>query len=202
MGSIIKIYRKGLPCEIIVSEEDFEYFSQFSWCLDKRGYIARTTNKKDVGVKTARIKMHREVFRLQGISIPADLVPDHINRNRLDNRRENLRLATASQNASNVSEEDKKRRTEIIVTYNKTPMTEEQLLKKRIQFQKNKPLSPKVVNTKTGKVYSGIAEASREIGMHFTTMWRYLTGRAKNKTDFKFYEEKITQPVDDNCPHC
>lgn len=40
-------------------------------------------------------------MRLHGIKIPNGMEPDHINRNRLDNRFENLRLCTRSQNLAN-----------------------------------------------------------------------------------------------------
>jgi len=42
------------------------------------------------------LSMHREIMQA-----PAGLLVDHRNRNTLDNRRENLRLATRSQNSCN-----------------------------------------------------------------------------------------------------
>jgi hypothetical protein len=42
--------------------------------------------------------MHREL-----IACPDDLQVDHINRDRLDNRRENLRIVTAVENCANRS---------------------------------------------------------------------------------------------------
>lgn len=83
----------------LVDDEDYERLSAFVWQhaakSDPRftGYAVRyvTENKK-----TRRVWMHREV-----LGAPAGLEVDHINGNGLDNRRENLRLATRQQNARN-----------------------------------------------------------------------------------------------------
>lgn len=61
--------------------------SKHSWRLHSNGYAV-------AGAKN--IRMHRLV-----LSAPAGVAVDHINRDRLDNRRANLRLATASENQAN-----------------------------------------------------------------------------------------------------
>jgi HNH endonuclease len=80
------IYTKNKQ-EILVSDEDYAYLKQFNWRIQK-GYAMRYHKKN--------ISMHRELM-----SFPRPLHVDHINRNKLDNRRENLRLATTSQNTAN-----------------------------------------------------------------------------------------------------
>ena len=74
--------------EVIVDDDDYERLSQHHWsCI--RGYAARLENKK-------LIYMHHEVLLRE-----ADLESDHINRNRLDNRKENIRNVTRSVNGQN-----------------------------------------------------------------------------------------------------
>ena len=83
----------------VVSDEDFEYLSQGKWCFGD-GYARR-----DISIgegKRRTLLMHRVIMeRMLGESIPAGLQVDHINTSRCDNRRENLRLVTKSQNQMN-----------------------------------------------------------------------------------------------------
>jgi len=62
--------------------------------LDNQGYARVAFNK-------SRYKVHRIVWVLHFGDIPEGLEIDHINRNRSDNRIENLRLVTHSQNNFN-----------------------------------------------------------------------------------------------------
>lgn len=73
----------------VVDDEDFEWLSQYRWCYS-HGYALRATNAG------ARIYMHREVNKT-----PEGSETDHINRNKLDNRKVNLRSVTRSQNTVN-----------------------------------------------------------------------------------------------------
>lgn len=51
------------------------------------------------------------------------------------------------------------------------------------------PLSIKVINSETGKVYSSICEAAAENNINHSTLNDYLRGRSKNKTKLKIYDE-------------
>lgn len=79
--------------ETIVDNEDFELLNKHKWYCS-HGYAVR--NIRLPNGKQKNIRMHRFL-----INAPDDMQIDHINGNRLDNRRENLRLATNSQNAMN-----------------------------------------------------------------------------------------------------
>ena len=74
----------------IVDDEDFEYLNQWKWsCAKGTRYAASRINNKIV-------YMHRLLMNpSKGKQI------DHINNNGLDNRRENLRIATDSENKFN-----------------------------------------------------------------------------------------------------
>ena len=81
---------------ILVDDEDFQYFSQFKWYLNHKGYAQR--NQRDLERKTNKsVVMHKEVARMCGVIG----LPDHINGNKLDNRKCNFRGVTHSQNAMN-----------------------------------------------------------------------------------------------------
>lgn len=80
---------------ILVSPEDEDLIINHSWPLGL-GY-ARRTNRERHTVNLHRIILERMLGRPLS---PREFV-DHINRNKVDNRRENLRLATPSQNGGN-----------------------------------------------------------------------------------------------------
>jgi hypothetical protein len=86
--------------ESVVSEEDFEYLNQWRWCTHSYNYGMRNITLK--GGKSQATYIHRLVMeRILGHPIPEGMQIDHINGNGLDNRRENLRLATRQQNRMN-----------------------------------------------------------------------------------------------------
>jgi len=81
----------------IVDDEDYDFVSQWSWYQTYDGYAARSVWDGRNG-KLNRVRMHRAILGLQkGIC-------DHVNRNKLDNRRSNLRPATARLNSLNQRE--------------------------------------------------------------------------------------------------
>jgi len=69
----------------LVSEEDYAALSTVHWHASN-GYAISGA---------VFISMHREVMRLHGIAVPRGMEIDHINRNRLDNRFENLRVCSS-----------------------------------------------------------------------------------------------------------
>lgn len=74
----------------IVDDSDFPLVSLFSWRLSS-GYAVTRAN----GIT---IRMHRLIT-----NAPKRIHVDHANRNRLDNRRCNLRFATRMQNSANIA---------------------------------------------------------------------------------------------------
>lgn len=78
---------------VLVDDEDFDSLAQFHWNLSN-GYATRRLRRLNGRQRDA--KMHRDI-----IKPPAGMQVDHINGNKLDNRRSNLRLASARQNRQN-----------------------------------------------------------------------------------------------------
>lgn len=70
----------------IVDDEDYERLLQWKWHYHKEGYALNSA----IGL------MHRMI-----INVPEGMLPDHINGNGLDNRKENLRVVTPAQNTWN-----------------------------------------------------------------------------------------------------
>jgi len=80
--------------EVIIDEEDYNYLSQFSWYFHKSdGYVYRNIQHKR---NSKRIQIHREIM-----NCPKGLIIDHINGNKLDNRRGNLRICSFAINSRN-----------------------------------------------------------------------------------------------------
>jgi len=82
----------------IVDAADFERLNAYKWTASARGGAFKAVRRRRVGEPgTGRyVYMHRD---LMGAAEGAEV--DHANRNPLDNRRDNLRLATRSQNGAN-----------------------------------------------------------------------------------------------------
>lgn len=79
-----------------VDDDNFDELNKFKWHIDGRGYAHRWVwdkkTKKSIG-----IKMHKFIYgnNCSGIEV------DHINGDKLDNMRSNLRGVTHSQNSYN-----------------------------------------------------------------------------------------------------
>lgn len=78
----------------IVDDEDYEKFSCYKYQRTKKGYATRHCYTSD-GRRTT-IQIHREIM-----NAPKGMQVDHINHNKLDNRKCNLRLVTNQQNKFN-----------------------------------------------------------------------------------------------------
>lgn len=75
----------------LIDLDDIEKIKQYKWCITSKGYVIGN-------VQNDRILLHRFIM-----NCPNDMVIDHINRNKLDNRKSNLRICTIQENDFNKS---------------------------------------------------------------------------------------------------
>lgn len=98
---ILAINTKSIPLTqgkyAIVDADNYEWLMQWKWSY-RDGYA-----KRSVHIPMAAGLRKQVPITMHGVILPPcnGLVPDHINGNGLDNRRENLRLATQQQNMWN-----------------------------------------------------------------------------------------------------
>lgn len=82
---------------ILIDSQDLELVSQYAWTVTKDGYAKKYLEKLVDGKRLRRVVyMHRLIMDAK----ENELV-DHINQNKADNRRNNLRFASKSLNSLN-----------------------------------------------------------------------------------------------------
>lgn len=77
--------KSGVNKFALVDDEDYEKVNEYDWRLKENGYISINSSTS--------IYLHRFIMNVK----KGDYV-DHINHNKLDNRRNNLRICTNKQN--------------------------------------------------------------------------------------------------------
>jgi len=82
----------------LVSDEDYEYLSQWKWCVLKQhsNIFYAIRNSPMINKKRTLIRMHKVIAERMNIKHP-----DHVDTNGLNNQRNNLREATKSQQMMN-----------------------------------------------------------------------------------------------------
>lgn len=83
---------------ILVDDEDYSILSKLTWTVSAHGYASTTFSSGGGTKNSAQILMHRLIVGPQKCF---KLVVDHINGDRLDNRKENLRIVNSAGNAQN-----------------------------------------------------------------------------------------------------
>jgi hypothetical protein len=101
--SLLPVFQKGMPAGYAKVDRDIYLKARkWSWHVDTGGYARRCTHvgsMKDGTRKKITIKLHHMVVG----PLEEGKEVDHKNRNRLDCRRENLRVVTKTQNQWNRS---------------------------------------------------------------------------------------------------
>ena len=94
-GPGTKAYREGI--KFYVDEETYEQFVKgYRFRMDKDGYVRFTSRKNGLHSKL----LHRMIM-----DCPEDMMIDHINHDKLNNSRNNLRICTTQQNNMNASKQ-------------------------------------------------------------------------------------------------
>lgn len=83
----------------VVDLEDAADLSRWTWHMNASGYAQRSVKRRSEGYR-CNISMHRQIL---GLSPGDGTEVDHINRDRLDNRRSNLRVVPKWGNRQNVT---------------------------------------------------------------------------------------------------
>lgn len=81
-------------------KDDYEKVSKYTWWINCSGYPVTKTSGKG-GVSRKEIFLHNLIMGIQKPQI--DIVCDHIDRNRVNNRKYNLRMANRSENCININ---------------------------------------------------------------------------------------------------
>jgi hypothetical protein len=81
----------------LVDAEDYEYLSQWGWYKDGTGYASMSITEDG----KQRIYFLHRVIMVRVCDITGKVI-DHINGDRLDNRKENLRAVSNAENLQNV----------------------------------------------------------------------------------------------------
>lgn len=81
--------------DVLIDDEDIDIFNRYNWHISDSGYVVW---RGVINGKKRTIRLHRLVMHAD-----EDQIVDHIDRNKLDNRKENLRFVTCAENFRNTS---------------------------------------------------------------------------------------------------
>lgn len=131
--------------EFYFDKEDYDLIKEYCWLMKKEGYIL-TTLPRDEDRKRIELKLHRLILNLE---YKDELVVDHINGNKMDNRKINLRICSQQENNMNHRN---------IRKTNKTGVTGVQLLKNK-KYLVALGIGGKVINLGTYKNFDDAVRA-------------------------------------------
>ena len=131
-----------------VSKDKFDLIHKFRWFLNAYGYA-------NAQYKNVAIMLNRLVV-LGSKKTNRSMVVDHINRDKLDNRNENLRLVTTAQNCCNQGKRDSNCNFLKMKFYNDKDIEDDNNIIQAIRSKtvKLKTIKPKVIKPKVIKLKS------------------------------------------------
>lgn len=90
MKEIILSGKNANGRSVIVDDSDYEKYNRLRWHLSDTGYAVRRNNGET-------FRLHRLIMQC-----PEGLVVDHLNGNKLDCRKKNMRICSQGENAKNI----------------------------------------------------------------------------------------------------
>lgn len=84
---------KEICAYALVDDDDYPIVSKYNWCLNRKGYVVGKANEE-------YIRLHRFIAKTHHWDVGENII-DHINRDKRDNRKSNLRVCTPQQNCFN-----------------------------------------------------------------------------------------------------
>lgn len=96
--------------EFIIDKEDYDLVKDYCWNIDKHGYAKTIINSK-------KYYLHRMIMEC---STNDNIIVDHIDRDRTNNRKNNLRIVSASNNVINQTKRSDNKSGIIGVCWNKS----------------------------------------------------------------------------------
>lgn len=96
-----KIYSGNMNNFCLIDTEDYDAIKRWFWRLGSNGYWVSNAKKED---NKTSVKMHQEIAKVKyGEYDTSSIFPDHLSRDKGDNRKCNLELKTNSDNMKNRS---------------------------------------------------------------------------------------------------